>query len=130
MSGDDVWKNSRARALPMAIQRLLAVPGDQRTDAHRKQLADHYRSTDRAWKSTKVSKLPANLQALLRIPASSRTAPQQQAITDHFLNQDPGIAQRKAALADAQRRAANPRLMGAQDIAWALINSPAFLFNR
>ena len=127
---DTAWKNSKVAALPAPILATIKVPAAKRNDAQRNQLAAHYRSIDRAWKSTKASKLPANIVALLRVARDARTDAQRKAVVDYFLSLDKGVAQRQAALADAQKRAANPRLMGAQDIAWALINSPAFLFNR
>jgi hypothetical protein len=33
-------------------------------------------------------------------------------------------------LKEAEQLLANPRLAAVQDLAWALINSPAFLFNH
>ena len=34
------------------------------------------------------------------------------------------------AVEQAKAEAANPRLVGVQDLAWALVNNPSFLFNR
>ena len=127
---DPGWKKSKLAALPAPVQAVLSTPAAGRNDAQRQQLAAHYRSIDSAWKSTKASKLPANIVAVLRVARGARNEAQRKAVVDYFLALDKGIAERQAALADADKRAANPRLMGAQDVAWALINSPAFLFNR
>ena len=43
---------------------------------------------------------------------------------------DPTLAQLRADLEQSIQQAAAKRLTFAQDIAWALINSPAFLFNH
>jgi WD40 repeat protein/mono/diheme cytochrome c family protein len=44
--------------------------------------------------------------------------------------QDPGLARLERAVTLSEQQLGNARLTTAQDLAWALINSPAFLFNR
>ena len=46
------------------------------------------------------------------------------------LNIHPRVAEYKRAVELSQQQLGNPRLTAAQDIAWALINNPAFLFNH
>ena len=41
----------------------------------------------------------------------------------------PELSRRQQAVAEFSRPG-DPRLIGAQDLVWALINSPAFLFNH
>ena len=43
---------------------------------------------------------------------------------------DPKLIQLRADAAQSKTQLANPRLTGAQDLVWALVNTPAFLFNR
>ena len=43
---------------------------------------------------------------------------------------DPKLANLKRAAELSAKQLENTRLIGAQDLAWALINNPAFLFNR
>ena len=43
---------------------------------------------------------------------------------------DPKLVQLRQDVEMSKQQMANPRLTAAQDLAWALINSPAFLFNR
>ena len=44
--------------------------------------------------------------------------------------EDPKLVSLRADAAASEKQLQNKRLTAAQDLAWALINSPAFLFNR
>ncbi len=73
--------------------------------------------------------LPADLAALLATPADKRSAEQKAKLQQLFRDQD---AEYKR-LSNATANAALPgdkRVLGGQDLMWALINSPAFLFNH
>jgi hypothetical protein len=73
--------------------------------------------------------VPEAITKILDVPAEQRTAEQKAAVLNYYRSID-------AELARLQRRVneyvvpADARTMGAQDLAWALINSPAFLFNH
>jgi hypothetical protein len=43
---------------------------------------------------------------------------------------DPKLVQLRKDAAQSKTQLANLRLTGVQDLTWALINTPAFLFNR
>jgi len=70
---------------------------------------------------------PAQL-ALLETPAAQRTPEQKAALRDMYLLQDKEYARLAADVANAPP--SDARVLGAQDLVWALINTPAFLFNR
>jgi hypothetical protein len=73
---------------------------------------------------------PAAIVNLVKIPADKRNAQQKAQLAAHFRTLDPEFARRKQALANHSRLLGNDRLNGAQDLVWALINSPSFLFDR
>ena len=70
---------------------------------------------------------PAQLVAL-DTPADKRTPAQTNMLRQMYLAQDKEYARLAAETADAPP--SDPRVLGAQDLVWALINTPAFLFNR
>jgi len=74
--------------------------------------------------------LPEAIANLFRIAPEERTEEQQAQLTAYFRGTDAEYRRLAEQLVIQERNAANPRLVGAQDLAWALINSPAFFFNR
>lgn len=114
--------------LPKPIKAILAVKPAERNDKHKAELLKYFRSID----------------------GQTKALQQQLAAAKKPLAEDPGVTQRKKVLAEASkpvpldpalvewRRIAavseqqmqNKRLTIAQDLTWALINSPAFLFNH
>jgi len=72
--------------------------------------------------------LPLDVADILETPDAERTPAQVARIRDMYVNQD-GDYQRLLREVP-QAPPADARVMGAQDLAWALINTPSFLFNR
>jgi hypothetical protein len=76
------------------------------------------------------TKLPEGVAAALAVPADQRSPEQTAAIAAHYRSLDGELARLSAEVGKAADVAKNARPMGVQDLAWALINNPAFLFNR
>ncbi len=74
--------------------------------------------------------LAANIAGIVARPAAERSAEEKAELAKFFRSQDPAWQQLTQAIATSLSQSANQRLAGAQDLAWALMNSPAFLFNR
>ncbi|MBL67555.1 MAG: hypothetical protein CMO74_03735 [Verrucomicrobiales bacterium] len=112
--------------LPKNINDLLVL--ETRDDKQTKVLRDYYRAQDSRLKglqtalnnARKPRPVDPKLKKLQDIVASASKP----------LPEDPQLAVYKRAVELSTRQLANKRLYGAQDIAWALINNPAFLFNH
>jgi hypothetical protein len=75
-------------------------------------------------------KLPEAIAAALAVPADQRSPDQLATLAAHYRSLDGELARLTAEAGKAADAAKNARQIGVQDLAWALINSPAFLFNR
>jgi hypothetical protein len=73
--------------------------------------------------------LPVNVLTAIAVPAAKRTPEQKALVTNYYRGQDAELSRLQRDVAE-NPKPAGPRLLGAQDLAWALINSPAFLFNH
>jgi hypothetical protein len=73
---------------------------------------------------------PANIVAILVVPTEKRTDAQKAELAAYYHSLDSDWVRLTDAVAVSAELGKNERLAGAQDLAWALINSPAFLFNR
>ncbi len=76
------------------------------------------------------TKLPETIAAALAVPADKRSPEQLATLAAHYRTLDGELARLTAEVGKAADAAKNARQIGVQDLAWALINSPAFLFNR
>jgi hypothetical protein len=74
--------------------------------------------------------IPEAIAPILKVAAAERTAEQTQQLKEYYYAQDRKYVELKEQLVQITIALANPRLAGAQDLAWALLNNPAFLFNR
>ena len=73
--------------------------------------------------------LAENIVKLLSIPAEERKPNEKAALAAYYRGLDKPLAKAEQELA-ASPIPPSRRLLGAQDLAWALLNSPAFLFNH
>ena len=73
--------------------------------------------------------LPEAILKAIALPLEKRTAEQRAAVANYYRGLDVELKRLQQEVADAPAPS-DVRLVGAQDLAWALINSPAFLFNH
>jgi hypothetical protein len=108
------------------LQTALEAP--KRTPPQEAALAKYLATTDpglrekQAALATAQMPLPADAK-LMELKAAVAEAKKPIAI-------DPKLLQLRQDVAMSAQQLGNPRLTGAQDVVWALVNSPAFLFNH
>jgi hypothetical protein len=73
--------------------------------------------------------MPANILKILALAPAKRSAQQVTELTSFFQNRDEEFRRLTKAIAD-HPEPIDSRLLGAQDLAWALLNSTSFLFNH
>jgi hypothetical protein len=74
----------------------------------------------------RTQEYPVDVASILRLSPDDRSERQQQVLVEYHRSLDSELMAVRAAI----DLVANPRLVGLQDLAWALINTPAFLFNH
>jgi len=118
----------RLDGLPAAIAAIVETPADKRTDKQKQELLDYYRGVD----AERLKLAAAVDQAKKPRPIDSRLKRLQDALAkaSEPLPIDPELARLRADVKASSEQLANARLTAVQDLTWALINSPAFLFNH
>jgi len=115
--------------LPRQITDILAIAAEGRSDQQRKELVEYYRGHVDA-------ELKRRDEALAAARKPRPVDPQLQSLRDALAAAsqpvpiDPKLAQLRNDVELCQKQLQNSRLTFAQDLAWALINNPAFLFNH
>ena len=106
----------------------LKTPAAKRTKAQAAVLAKHVKATDKEYATLTA----AVAEARTPVPTDPKLIDLRAAVADASqpVPEDAVLAQLKQDVEYSQKQSTNVRLVGTQDIAWALINSPSFLFNR
>jgi hypothetical protein len=110
------------------LRAIVAVDAGMRTDGQKEYLTRFYKLTDPELKK----KQKAVADAKKPLPIDPRLKELQESLTtvSKPVPLDPTLAQLRSDTKQSSDQVANARLTATQDLAWALINSPAFLFNR
>ena len=114
--------------LPVAVADALKQSPELRTAEQLKAVAAYWNENDPELRKRRLL-LSKNQLPLSPDPGivSRRTA---LAKASEPIRLDPKLVQLRADAAQSKTQLTNQRLTGAQDLVWALVNTPAFLFNR
>ena len=114
--------------LPENVIAALKAPAAERTAEQNQTLSDYHRETDGGL----LKKQLALAKAKAPVPEDGKLKELKNALAaaEKPVPIDPKLAQLRADAAMSSKQLADQRLTGAQDLAWAIINTPAFLFNR
>jgi hypothetical protein len=116
--------------IPRSVMRTITITISQQYRDGKHLLGKFRLSVTDAQKPLARPKLPEAVATALAVARERRTPEQAAAVAEHFRSQDPEYARLAAAAKAAAEQATSARALGVQDLAWALINNPAFLFNR
>lgn len=114
--------------LPQNVAQAVRAPAGERTSEQSAAVIDYYRATDTEfWKRKQTL---ATARAPLPVDPRFTELKQKLAQAEEPIRLDPHLVQLRedSKMSAAQRE--NKRLTAVQDLAWALINSSAFLFNH
>ncbi|MCA9247477.1 MAG: DUF1553 domain-containing protein, partial [Planctomycetales bacterium] len=121
-------KLDEANTIPEAVGKILAVAADQRSDEQKQELDKFFRTIDPELKRLEAALAEANKP----LPDDPRLKSLEVKLAEakQPIKLDSGLVRMREMTRISAEQLKNQRLTGAQDIAWVLINSPAFLFNR
>lgn len=114
--------------LPETLITELTKPEKQRSEEIKKQLTAAFYKSDQTFLDLKAASQKAQIPIKVD-PEITRLREKLQRVSQP-LPEDSRLVQLSADVVMSQKQLENSRLTATQDLAWALINSPAFLFNR
>ncbi len=108
---------------------VLTLTLDQQYDDHH-TIGKFRVAVTSAKQPLQPSTLPEKIAPIVAMSPAARSDAQKAELAIYYRGLDPEWNRLSKAVATSAEQQKNERLTGVQDLAWALINSPAFLFNR
>lgn len=115
-------------SIPDNVKAVLALAPDKRNDKQSAELTKYFRDNDSALKA--LNEQMANAKKPLPIDPELIKLRNHLTAMEKVPRADPLHDRLQYDLDLSTKQLSQRRLTGAQDLAWALINTPAFLFNR
>jgi WD40 repeat protein len=114
--------------LPTEIKKIFAIAADKRTPQQKKKLSDTFKNAN----PERIKLTKALAESRKPLPADPKIKQLQDKVNlaQKPVPLPPQIARLRRALELSKGQLSKKRIIGAQDLAWAIINTPAFLFNR
>ncbi len=114
--------------IPKEIKDIFVVSESKRTDQQRKKVIQAYKDSD----PIRLGLVKSLAKANQPLPADPKEGVLRQALERARMPilLPPEIVRLRRAVRLSEEQLLQKRVIGAQDLTWALINTPAFLFNR